>query len=195
MKFKIVFTFLFLTSMISFSQETEVIKEDNSIEGQFDKIVRISTAYQTYKVIDKDKFQSLKMNVLDSLNKSKKQITEKENLLSTERENIKNLNASLNKTKLDLDAALQNENSVSFFGAQLNKNTYNLIVWFIIILLAAGLGFFAFKFSKSNILTTEAQKNLIDVEQDLDDYRKKAIEREQKLRRQLQDEINKHKSS
>jgi uncharacterized protein HemX len=193
MKYKLLL-FLFLTiSFVAFTQET--IEEDNSIKGQFETIYRISTTYQTYKVIDRDKYENLKSNVLDSLKNSKKLISEKESLLKTERENVEQLNTSLKKTKLELETALQKENSVSLFGTHLNKTTYNLILWTIIILLAVGLGFFVFKFSKSNILTNDAQSNLLDVEQEFDSHRKKSIEREQKLRRQLQDEINKHRNA
>lgn len=199
MKFKIIFILIFITSLSSFSQED--VKEDNTIKGQFDKIYRTSTTYKPlgtakkYKVVDLIKYQKLKSNILDSIKKSKKLISEKESLLKSERDNIQKLNTSLNKTKLDLDNALQKENSISLFGMHLNKTTYNLILWFIIITLALCLSFFVFKFSKSNILTKEAQGSLNDVEQEFDDHRKKSIEREQKLRRQLQDEINKHRNA
>jgi hypothetical protein len=193
MKSNILFVFLLISSLSSLSQET--VQEDNSMKGQFDKIYRISTTYQTYKVIGKDRFQKLKENVLDSLIKSKKTISEKESLLRTERANIQKLNTDLTKTKLDLDTALQKENSISLLGIQLNKVTYNLILWFIIISLGLALSFFVFKFSRSNILTNKAQDNLKDVEQEFESHKKKAIEREQKLRRQLQDEINKQRNS
>ncbi len=193
MKSNILFVFLLISSLSSLSQET--VQEDNSMKGQFDKIYRISTTYQTYKVIGKDRFQKLKENVLDSLIKSKKTISEKESLLRTERANIQKLNTDLTKTKLDLDTALQKENSISLLGIQLNKVTYNLILWFIIISLGLALSFFVFKFSRSNILTNKAQDNLKDVEQEFENHKKKAIEREQKLRRQLQDEINKQRNS
>lgn len=193
MKSKLLLFVFFLTTLAAFSQE--VIEEDNSINGQFDRIYRISTSYQTYKVVDRDKYEKLKSNVLDSLKNAKKLVSEKENLLRTEQENVEELNLILNKTKLDLDTTLQNENSVSLFGAHLNKTTYNLILWFIIITLSIALGFFVYKFSKSNVLTNDAQSNLLDIEQEFDDHRKKSIEREQKLRRQLQDEINKHRNA
>tara|TARA_B110000503_G_scaffold140528_1_gene231633 strand:+ start:230 stop:811 length:582 start_codon:yes stop_codon:yes gene_type:complete len=189
MKFKIFFILFFITSFSSFSQE--VTTEDYSIKSQFDKIYRISTTYQVYKVIGKDKYQKLKFNVLDSLKNSKKLISEKENLLKSERENIQKLNTSLHKTKVDLEISRQKENSISLFGAQLNKITYNIILWFIIIALAFCLIFFVFKFSKSNLLTKKAQEKLNSVEEEFDNHKKKSIEREQKLRRQLQDEINK----
>jgi hypothetical protein len=199
MKFKTLFILFLITSFSVTSQE--VIKEDNSIKGQFDKIYRTSTTFRPpgtgkkYKVIDLVKYQSLKTNILDSIKSSKKIISEKENLLTSERSNLQELNASLNKTKVKLDAALQKENTISLLGVQLDKVTYNLILWFIIITLALCLSFFVFKFTKSNILTKTAQENLTSVEKEFEDHRKKSIEREQKLRRQLQDEINKHRNA
>lgn len=194
MKSKLLLFLFLITSFVAYTQENIEVEEDSSIKGQFDRIYRISTTYQTYKVIDRDEYEKLKSNVLDSLKSSKKLISEKENLLKTERDNVELLNSMLNTTKLDLDTAQQKENSIFLFGTHLNKTTYNLILWFIIILLFVGLGFFVFKFSKSNVLTNEAQSNLLNIEKEFDDHRKKSIEREQKLRRQLQDEINKQRN-
>ncbi len=199
MKLKTLFILFLITSFSAFSQEE--IKEDNSIEGQFDKIYRTSTTFRPpgtgkkYKVIDLVKYQSLKTNILDSIKNSKKIISEKENLLISERSNLQKVNAALNKTKVELDAALQKENTISLLGVQLDKVTYNLILWFIIITLALCLSFFVFKFTRSNVLTKTAQENLTSVEEEFEDHRKKSIEREQKLRRQLQDEINKHRNA
>ena len=194
MKSFILSIFLTLSVNICFSQET-TIEEDKSINGQFDKIYRTSTSYQTYKVISKDKFQELKENILDSIKQANSKIVEKERLLKIEKENSKNLQVELTKTKEELKAALEKENSISLFGLSLSKITYNLILWVIIILLASGLGIFIFKFSRSNVLTKKAKENLEDVEHEFETHRKKSLEREQKLRRQLQDEINKQRNS
>ena len=45
----------------------------------------------------------------------------------------------------------------------------------------------------NKIIGKEARENLKDVELEFEEYRKKTLLNEQKLRRQLQDEINKHK--
>jgi len=188
--------FLLFIQYTSFSQENNnVVIEDKTLEGQFDKINRISTSYQTYKVISKDKFQELKNNVLDSIKASNKDLKEQKVLLKNERDNVAKLNAELNKTKEDLKKTQEKENSISLFGFQISKVTYNLILWLIIISLALALAFFVFKFSKSNILTKKAKEDLEDVEQEFEVHRKKSLEREQKLRRQLQDEINKQRNS
>ena len=197
MKFKTLLFFVLLTSFSFFAQQTtpDTPQEDTSLKGQFDKIYRISTTYQVYKVIDKEKFLKLKKNVLDSLQDAKELILEKENLLQTERENIKKTKAILAKTQADLEASNLKENSISLFGIQLSKITYNLVLWSIIVISLLALFYFIYKFSRSNVLTKQAQNNLIDVEQEFEVHRKKSIEREQKLRRQLQDEINKHRNS
>ena len=197
MKFKILLAICLSTFLSSFSQVDvqETVQEDKSIKGQFDKIYRISTTYQVYKVIGKDKYLNLKSNVLDSIEVAKSLILEKENLLKAERDNIKKTKSILSKTQADLEASNKKENSISLFGIQLSKIKYNLLLWSIIIVFLLGLIYFIFKFSRSNILTKEAQNNLLDVEQEFEEHRKKSLEREQKLRRQLQDEINKLRSS
>mgnify|MGYP000014679970 FL=1 len=122
-------------------------------------------------------------------------ISEKENLLKSERDNIKKTKDILSKTQLDLEASNKKENSISLFGMELSKIKYNLLLWSIIVISLLGLFYFIFKFSRSNILTKEAQNNLLDVEQEFEQHRKKSLEREQKLRRQLQDEVNRFRSS
>ncbi|WP_343329034.1 hypothetical protein [Polaribacter staleyi] len=189
-------TLLLLVTTLSFAQEkTDEVSENNSIQGQFDKIYRTSTTYQVYKVISKDRYQRLKSNVLDSLKSSKKIISEKNNLLKAEKDNIEKNKNLLAKTKLDLDAALIKENSISIVGIQLSKTTYNLVVWSLIALLILSLSYYIFKFSRSNVLTKEAKNNLAEIEQEFEKHRKNTLEKEQKLRRQLQDEINKQRNS
>lgn len=194
MKLSSITFLLLLLTQVTFSQQ-DSIPESNSLENQFDKIYRTSTTYQTYKVIGRDRFLELKKNVLDSLQKATSEISEKQQLLIAERNNVKELNAELDRTREELAKTQEKENSISLFGAQLNKTTYNLILWLIIISLALALAFFVFKFSRSNVLTKKAQDDLVDVEQEFEMHRKKSLEREQKLRRQLQDEINKQRNS
>lgn len=195
MKIKLIFLLFISINFSVFSQTTEETQEDTSIQGQFDKIYRISSTYQVYKVISKDKYQVLKKNVLDSIKGLKTEISEKENLLKSERENINNINKQLSKTQADLVASNKKENSISLFGIQLSKIKYNLLLWSIIVISLLLLFYFIFKFFRSNTLTKEAQNNLEDVEQEFEQHRKKSLEREQKLRRQLQDEVNKSKSN
>ena len=67
MKLRLLTLIALLLSSVSFTQET-TLKDTNSIENQFEKLYKKSSTYQIYKVISKDKYQRLKLNILDSQN-------------------------------------------------------------------------------------------------------------------------------
>jgi uncharacterized membrane protein (DUF106 family) len=83
---------------------------------------------------------------------------------------------------------------MALLGMQTSKTNYNVIMWTIIAALTALLLFFIYKFKNSNSLTKEAKYKLEEVESEFEEHRRNALEREQKVRRQLQDELNKNKA-
>ena len=179
---------------ISFAQKTKDTGEI-SIRGKFDRLYRVSTNYKGYKVINKEKFLDLKQQVLDSSKASKNLLIEKNNLLKASKLDSKKNKDLLTLTKLTLETALKKENSISFFGIQLSKFIYNLLLWTLVSLLLILVLYLSFKFQKNNFITKRAAQNLKDVEHEYEQHRKKALEREQKLRRSLQDEMNKQRNS
>ena len=84
---------------------------------------------------------------------------------------------------------------MSLFGMQMRKAGYSALMWSFIAILLALLLLFIYKFRNSNIITKQAKKSLEDTEREFDEHRSIALEREQKVRRQLQDEINKQKTN
>ena len=184
---------LLLISTVAVSQETT--KDTLTIEEQFDRIYRISSSYQEYKVIRKTTYQSLKTNALDSI-----KIIDKELQLKNIHNNV--INDSLQEVKkvleileTDMKLLITEKNSISFLGIQLNKSTYTIIVWSIILLLIIALLYFIYQYKNSYSVTSEAKSNLSEAEEELAIHKKKSLEREQKLRRQLQDEINKQRGA
>jgi hypothetical protein len=63
------------------------------------------------------------------------------------------------------------------------------------LLLLLGLCIFIYKYNNKKHFTKKAQNDLTEIEEEFAVFRKKTLEREQKLRRQLQDEINKQRNS
>ncbi len=188
------FTFaVILLASVSYAQEPTI--EDNSLGAQFDKLYRISSSYQAYKVIGKEKYLQLKQNVLDSLTTAQAKLSAKNNLLTLEKGNNQKNQELLQKTSLELQDSLQKEGVTSLFGLQVKKTSYNLSLWTFILALILTLLYFIFKFSSNNILSNKAKSDLKDLDFEYEQYRKKSIEKEQKLRRALQDEINKQRNS
>ena len=184
--------FLFTVSF-SFSQETT--KKAMSIEKQFDEIYRKSNSYEAYKIIKKEYYQRLKLNTIDTLEYANNKISEKEQLLFIQKNKIEKNKLFITKTTLDLKRSLKRENSISFFGIEVTKIFYNLLLWSIILFLLIYLAFYVVKFTRNSVLTKKAQTELTGLENEFEVFRKKSLQREQKLRRQLQDEINKQRNN
>ena len=77
----------------------------------------------------------------------------------------------------------------------MSKTSYNILLWSIIGGLLAFLLFFIYKFKNSNAVTKQAKLSLAETEEEFEEHRKRALEREQKVMRRLQDEINKQKAN
>ena len=171
------------------------IEKPTPLATLFDSIYTISNSYDRYKIIKKIYFQDLKRQSLDSVENYKQQLIEKESLLKLEIQNFESLKTLADLTQIALNQSLQKENSITFFGAAKSKKKYNLILWSIVLLLLLGLCYYIYKFNNNKHLTKKAQNSLTEIEQELTAYRKRSLENEQKLRRKLQDEINKQRNS
>lgn len=165
----------------------------NTIENQFTKIYRLSNNWQDYKMIKRSEFVSFQKNILDSVVNLKKDLVTKQLRIENHSKSTNALKEEIKSLKENLSLSIEKEDAISLLGMSLKKGTYNSILWGIISLLLIALSFFIFKFSNSYVVTKEAKDSLTDVENEFEHYKKKSIEKEQKLRRQLQDEINKQR--
>jgi len=165
----------------------------NTIENQFLKILKKGNSWHEFKMVKKTEFIRFQKNILDSVSTIKKDVIDKKNTIASQKTTIDSLNEDITKLKTDLSVALDKEDNISLLGIPVKKALYNTVLFSIILALLIALFFFIFKFKNSNLITNNAKKELLQVEEELDIYRKKSIEKEQKLRRQLQDEINKQR--
>ncbi|MGB5419874.1 tRNA (guanine-N1)-methyltransferase [Algibacter sp.] len=193
--------FTCLISFSSFSQTTDDDELDlykSSIDNQFEYILKKSgnfkgTNGQPYEAVKLSMLLALRAHTLDSLKTVHKNLTETQAVVKSQAKEISDLKTNLSNTKTDLDTTNSEKNSMSLFGMQMSKTGYNFLMWSIIGALLALLIFFIYKFKNSNAITREANNNLAEIEEEFEEHRKTALEREQKVRRQLQDEINKQK--
>lgn len=189
--------FLFTCTLTSFAQATaeedKLSLNSGSIDNQFDFVIKRSNNYQDYKVVKKNWLFTLKAHTLDSLKAVHKDLADTQLVVKNQAEEISGLKLNLSNTQSDLDKTNTEKDNMALFGLQMSKTNYNVLMWTIIAGLLALLLFFIFKFKNSNAITREAKLALAETEEEFEEHRKSALEREQKVRRQLQDEINKQK--
>ena len=195
---------LLLASNVQFAQNAEeeedkLSLDEGPISNQFDYIAKRSGNYRAdgvrYEVVKESNLFKIRKNVLDSIAAMNKKTGELKATIAEHETTITSLNKKLEETTTNSGLVTEEKDSMSFLGLPVSKGTYNFVLWTIIGALFLTLGLFIYKFRNSNILTQEAKQNLSELEVEYEDHRRRALEREQKISRQLQDEINKQKKT
>ncbi|NNC51399.1 MAG: tRNA (guanine-N1)-methyltransferase [Flaviramulus sp.] len=198
-----VITFLFaLTafSQINNADEDVLSLNNSSINNQFEYVLKKSgnfrgTNGQMYEAVRLSMFLTLRAHTIDSLKTVHKDLADTRVIVTNQANEISELKSKLESTQATLEKTNSEKNRMAFFGMQMSKSGYNVLMWSIIIGLLTLLIFFIYKFKNSNSITANAKKALEEIEEEFDEHRRTALEREQKVRRQLQDEIIKQKKA
>jgi len=188
--------FIFVISITLSAQDDNPPKlslDGGSIDSQFEFVVKKSGNYQEYEVIKKVWVNKLRKNVKDSLIKNKAEAQGLSTRINTQQSEITSLKSELETTNTTLTQTTKEKDSISFFGSFVQKGFYKTIMWGIVVVLTILLLTFIYKYRNSNIVTQEARSGLADLEEEFEQHRRRSLEREQKLSRQLQDELNKQK--
>jgi hypothetical protein len=184
--------FVMISTMIS-AQNDEVVKEylfsGKKIENKFNTMLDKATVFQEYKLVKSEVLDDFRLSFSSFLDKSNENFGTLNSKLEEKEVAISNLNSEV--------IALKNENlnlnnsvaTISVFGINLEKGTYNFLMWSILMLFGFVAFYFAYRFKLANEITKNSKIILAEVEDEYQLFKQKSIEREQKLRRQLQDEI------
>lgn len=183
---------LFLFSAQLFAQDSIQVHK-NTLNDQMNDAFEKSNSYQEYKVIKKTQLATLKRNILDSLSTFDRKISSQRDELRLQKSEIDSLRKTLQTTQDNLTASQEKEDGIQVLGILTSKSTYNAIMWGIILLLLLVGGFLFYRFLNSHKVTNASQLKIAEMEIELEDHRRNSLEREQKLRRKLQDEINKNR--
>lgn len=174
--------------------------DSGTIESQFEYLTTKSNGWrdergQRYEVIRVQWIEKLKNNTIDSLKAIQKTLQDTNMVVATQHDEIARLKTDLASTQGNLEQTKIEKDNMSLFGIQMSKSGYNGLMWSIILGLLVIALFFIYKFKNSNAITQEANKSLAETESEFEEHRRVALEREQKVRRQLQDEIIKNKNT
>lgn len=154
---------------------------NNSLSEQINYLDEHTRIYDNYRAIREDMFQKLKTNISDTLTTVGSKIARLNRTKVQLNHTIDTLKKSLETTRVHLDEMTRTKNSISVLGIEINKLTYNKIMWIIIAILVGSLlvGFFAFKRNLISIFNTK--KEYQDLKNEFDTYRKTSREAREKM--------------
>lgn len=179
----------FATCSILAAQNPEPVSK--TIDTQFKELIEESNNFKEYKVIKEAQINGLRKNTNEHIEKLNENISSLENSIAEKDSKINTLEKELSGVNSSLSDVNAEKDSMNFLGIQTKKGIYNTIVWSIVGVLSFLLILMSLRYKSSNTTTKEAKKQLQTTEEELEELRRKSIEKEQKLGRQLQDERNK----
>lgn len=189
----LLYTFLFLLPTTWSTAQTTPPRgslSSGTIESQFNHLNSISRSQDDFKLIRKTNLEIIKKNVADSLNLLRSQIASTASNQTQQQEQISSLSDSLATTRQALQEAENNQEQVTLLGISLHKTTYGIIFIVVVAVLVLLLLFYLYRFNQNNVIAKDVKKAYDDLQEEFDKHRKRAMEKEQKLKRQIQDEIN-----
>lgn len=182
------FTCLTMSGMME-AQETDTAQ--NPIEDEFTSLIERSNDYQGYKVVDYNELIKLRNNASQHYTRLNDELITQKNTIDQQQEQINNLEEELQGTQQNLEEVTAEKDAITFLGMPFSKGSYMALMWGIVGALVLALLFFIYRFRQSHAHTKEARSKLDETEKEFDAYREKALEKEQRLGRLLQDERNK----
>lgn len=185
---QILFSLLFL---LCINTTIAQISSETTIDENFEELIINSNNFKGYKVVDTEQLTKLQKLTSSRISELKEEIAASKEATSAHEAQVAQLRADLESMEAQLNAVTSQKDNISFLGMSLSKAGYNTAMWSIIGVLVLALALFVIRFKRSHIHTTEARKNLSEIEKEFDAYRVKALEKEQRLGRLLQDEKNK----
>ncbi|MUP47024.1 hypothetical protein E0K83_14860 [Gramella sp. BOM4] len=171
--------------------QQDSIATQTPVQDEFTKLIEESNNYQGYKVVEYDKLIELRNTTRSYISELKEEIIVQQNTVDQQNEEIKQLKTDLSATQEDLTRVTEEKDALMFLGMPFSKSGYKTMMWGIVGGLIVILLILFFRYKSSNAATKEAQKKLEETEKEFDSYRTKALEKEQRLGRMLQDERNK----
>ena len=167
-----------------------VEEEVNTLDKQYETLMRVSTTYQEYKVIKHVRLNAFWKNIQDSIQTAKVEQQALKQAIADLKEELLSTQIKLGEITANLEASNQVRDRIDFIGIPLTKTFYNSVVWGIIFILGGLALLFFYRFNKSNSITRSTKKEADTLFNEYDNYKKNTRDKELQLKRELQTAIN-----
>jgi DNA mismatch repair ATPase MutS len=196
LKSQLVITFVLEVGVLFYAkaQTDQPSIDKGSIENRFNYVMQKSEDHEDSKMVKKWMLYRLKSYVLDSLKEAHHEIFASKKLLALKDAKIDSLKNIINAKDESLSTVKKEKNSIELAGISMSKYLYNTIMWSALAILVFLLFVFILLYKNSNAVAVKNRKALNELSDEYESYRKRALEREQKIVREMYDEILKLKN-
>lgn len=174
LRFKQLLLFSALTFTVSVAAGQVKMPDElttGTIREQINYVGNHTRIYDNFRAIREDIYQKINGNILDTLSAEKGRIAELKNITSALNSQTDSLNVLLTSTRTQLSEVTATKNKIRVLGLEINKRTYNSIMWILVggLLFLMVIGFLIFKRNLVVLLRTE--KDLKELKEEFAAYK------------------------
>lgn len=173
-------------------ERDSVKNTDPSLNGQYQFMLsRTRTSPDGYKMVAKYRLDQLWKNVSDTIRKERAELKALQQKLTDQGKTVSYLKTEISGKDASLSESTDKLNEIKFLGISFDKGTYSIIVWSIIGVLVIALIIIVARSGKNISEAKHRSQLYTEISDEYQAYKSKAVEKERKLARELQDERNK----
>ncbi|MFN6946444.1 MAG: hypothetical protein ACK4ND_15960 [Cytophagaceae bacterium] len=185
MKKIILFAAFVLVAQFGFTQVDTI-----NIDSRWNTLLDKSGSYQEYKVIKKTELTNFWKIFTDSSKYQRNLLVQERKMVADQRSMISELEKKIVDLNLKVDELNKVKDEITFLGASFNKDTYSSVLWFIILAVVIGAAVCLFLYYTSYKVAKQKVGEYDHLFNRFEEYKKSTIEKERKLKRDLQTQIN-----
>jgi hypothetical protein len=156
----------------------DVLKK-GTMSDQFNYLNEHTRIYENYRAIREDMYRLVSRNALDTMKNARNRINGLVQHTSELDVRIDSLRQSLEALNTGLLEMTKTKNSIPFLGMEVNKKSYNTLLWSVIGVLAFLLAAGYLTFRQHRAVTLRTRKELESLKAEFEAYRTKTrLERE-----------------
>lgn len=179
-----IFSFLMVVMFCS-----GVVAQD--LQQQYSDLKENSGDYQDYKVIKEVALDQFWNTTVDSINLQKSRSEELESTIETLQSTINDLTSNNEAKAQEIEDLQLQTDSIDVLGITFSKGTFKVITFGIIILLVLALLLGMYRYRENASIAKRKSTDYEKLSEDFEAYKKNSLEKQMKLRRELQTERNK----
>lgn len=157
------------------------VLQKSSLKEQLNYIGEHTIIYENYRAIREDMFQKIKRNATDTLSSLNIKIAGLNKTASALNRTIDTLRTNLSTIQTQLEEMTVTKNSIRVAGIEVNKATYNKIMWTILAGLVATLLVGLLVFRRNLSVMSNTKREFQELKTEFEAYRKTSREAREKL--------------
>jgi hypothetical protein len=194
MRKTILIFFCFITSQIAYAQSSssEILNQPNlSVRERFLLMKSKSQSYQDYKVIKETVLDGVVKIIQDSLQAKDAALRNVKADVTRLKEELNQVNIVLKQKEQSMTDIVYASTHITVLGIDFQKQSFLTLIVILFLALLLVVGFFSARLKMFHSSMREKAELLEITTREYEEYKRKALEKQTKLSRELQDERNK----